>query len=434
MSILPPITVAYIKEKWQHAGFQKYFQNMGWAFAGRIFSLIMSFFVGALVARYLGPQRYGVLNYAISFVGLFIFLTSFGIDNILVRELLKYKNKEDTLINTAFILKLLGGFLVIILTTLASILFKNDSYTTTLIFIYSLHLIFVSLNITDTYFQSIVKLKYSFVAQFISTIAVSILKLYFVFVGFGTGWFILALVFETSVSSLIMLSIFYKNGRSINFTFNTLLAKKLVRDSWPFILTSAFFLIYTKIDQVMIGKMIDTTSLGIYSVGVKLAELWSFIPAIICGVMFPAIANAKLSDQQLYKQRLKKLLILIISISLFFAILQFIFAKFFVIYIFGQAYLESTIILKIYTWAGVVISTITVMQQYLVIENKAKIIMLSSLTGAVSNIILNLILIPNFGIVGSAWATIISYSLIPIIIGISLKTGLLNKTAITNEQ
>jgi hypothetical protein len=88
MSIISPATISYIKEKWVHAGFQKYLQNTGWMFFGRVFMLIIAFFVGIYIARYLGPANYGLFNYAISFAGLFGFLTSFGIDGIVSREIM----------------------------------------------------------------------------------------------------------------------------------------------------------------------------------------------------------------------------------------------------------------------------------------------------------------------------------------------------------
>jgi O-antigen/teichoic acid export membrane protein len=420
MSIFPTITASYIREKWQHAGFQKYFQNMGWAFSGKMFSLVLSFFVGALVARYLGPEKYGVLNYALSFVTIFAFLSSFGIDNILVRDLIKNKEQNENIINTSFVLKLIGGVLVILVSTISSFIF-NDSYTTLLIFIYSLHLLFASLSVLDSYFQSIVKYKYSFIAQFISVIIVSIFKLILIYNKFGTGWFILAIVFDTLISSFILYLIFKNKHGKLKLHFDKQLAKKMLSDSWPFILTGAFFLIYTKIDQIMIGQMIDTASLGIYSVGVKLAEVWYFIPTIICGVLFPSIVNSKTTSNELYKKRIKNLLFLIIGVSFSVAFFEFIFAKYLVSFIFGSAYLSSVVVLRIYTWAGIMISIIMVAQQYLTIENKTKLIMFSSLLGAVTNIILNLIFIPKFGILGASYATLISYALIPVIFWSNLK-------------
>ena len=190
----------------------------------------------------------------------------------------------------------------------------------------------------------------------------------------------------------------------------------MLRDSWPFVLSAAFYTIYSKIDQVMIGKMIDTTSLGIYAAGVKIAEIWYVVPSIICGVMFPAIINARIKDHDLYKARLKKLFFLILGMSFAFSFFEFIFAKFIIFFLFGKAYEGSVAILQIYTWAGIIISSIIVIQQYLITENKTKTIMFSSFFGALINIILNLIFIPKFGIVGSAWATLISYSTIPMVI------------------
>ena len=407
-----------IKEKWQHAGFQKYFKNMGWAFAGKAFSLIFSFFVGALVARYLGPERYGVLNYALSFVTIFAFLSSFGIDNILVRDLIKYKEKKDEIIDTAFSLKLIGAVLVFIIICIVSLFLinKSDNYVNILIFIYSLQIFVTSLNVTDSFFQSIAKNKYLFFAQFISTTAVSTLKLFLIYRGFGVGWFVASLVFEVLVYSLITLIIFQKNGHRIKFRMNPTLVKVMLLDSWPFILNSAFYLIYSKIDQIIIKKMINNVALGIYSAGVKPAEIWYFIPSLICSSLFPALVNAKITDEKTYKNRTKRIFYLVVAISIFIALFEFLFAKWIILFLFGSSYSDATIILQIYTWAGVSISILTVLSQYLTIENRTKIIMVSSLFGAIANILLNLWLIPIWGIVGSAYATLISYSIIPIVI------------------
>ena len=85
----------------------------------------------------------------------------------------------------------------------------------------------------------------------------------------------------------------------------------------------------------MIGRMIDTTSLGIYAAGVKLAEIWYFIPAIICGVLLPAIVNAKIVHNELYVKRIKKMFIFVTIIALSIALFEFIFAKYLILILFG---------------------------------------------------------------------------------------------------
>jgi O-antigen/teichoic acid export membrane protein len=423
------LSMAYIKEKWQHAGFQKYFRNLGLAFSSKMYSLIASFFVGALVARYLGPERYGVLNYVMSFVTIFAFLASFGIDNILVRDLVKFKEKRQTLLNTALLLKIIGAAFVVILIFLLSLLFKNDGYTSFLIFLYSLQLFVAATSVIESYFQSEVKYKYIFRAQLVSTTAVSLLKLFFIYAAFGTGWFVVSLVFESLVYSFVLLRYFNREHGTLLPTIDFTLAKKLLSDSWPFLITTAFYLVYSRIDQVMIGKMLSNAELGIYSAAVKLAEIWYFVPTLICSVILPSIVLSKETSLQLYKNRNRKLFWFVTSLGFFFALFEFIFAHFLVSFIFGGAYSGAIAVLRIYTWAGVFISMILVLNQILTVENRTKVIMVSSCAGALLNILFNFILIPRFGIVGSAWATLLSYAFVPIIIAISHKG-----TAIAGNQ
>ncbi len=414
--------VKIVKEKIQHPGFQRYFKNTGWAFAGKVFALAMSFFVGAMVARYLGPERYGVLNYVLSFVTIMAFLASFGIDNIIPRDIMKHPEEKEDIINTAFSLKLIGGLVVVILTSIFSIfVVKSDNYTNILIFIYSLQMIFLSTSVVESYFVTQVKNRYIFIGQFISTILVSTLKLFLIYTSMGTGWFIASLLFEGLVYALVLLLIFRKNGHVLKLKMRLNLAKEMLLDSWPFILNSAFAIIYTRIDQVMIGKMLTGHSLGIYAAGVKPSEVWYFIPGLICTSIFPAIMNAKIADEKIYKDRVKKLLYFIIVLSAAVALFEFIFAKSIVLFLFGVAYMEAVNIVRIYTWAGVAVSALIIIQQYLIIENKTVIIMVSSLVGAAANVILNMIWIPKYGIIGSAYATLLSYTIIPIVIWILLR-------------
>ena len=112
-----------------HDGFKKYFHNTGWLFFGRIINLIISFFVVAYVARYLGPANYGLLMYSISFVGLFSFIANLGIDQVLYRDLIKYPEKENEYIGTAFFLKLIGGSLAFLSVLIFTFILNTDQVT-----------------------------------------------------------------------------------------------------------------------------------------------------------------------------------------------------------------------------------------------------------------------------------------------------------------
>ena len=86
----------------------KYFKNTSWLFGEKILRMVVGLFVGVWVARYLGPEQFGLFSYAQSFVGLFTAIAGLGLDSIIVRELVKDESKRDALLGTAFRLKLIS--------------------------------------------------------------------------------------------------------------------------------------------------------------------------------------------------------------------------------------------------------------------------------------------------------------------------------------
>ena len=172
MNFLPNFTTLK-----QHPVIRKYFSNTSWLLGERILRMGVSFFVGIYVVRYLGPEKYGLLSYALSFVLLFGTIASFGLNEILVRELLQDKTQVKELLSTAFFLKIVG-FLVMGCIIIFTLQFTNDDYYTHLmITIITLSIFFQSFNVIDCYFQSQVQSKYVVIVQFIQLLITSLIKI-----------------------------------------------------------------------------------------------------------------------------------------------------------------------------------------------------------------------------------------------------------------
>ena len=406
-----PFSKEYIKEQWQHAGFQRYLKNTSWMFFGRVFMLGISFFVGIYIARYLGPANYGLLSYVTSFVGLFGFLASFGIDSIVSREIIHDHNKKDEIIGTGFYIKIIGSTVAIISVFIVSFLTTKDIFTLGLIWLFSLNFIPQVFNIVETYFQSQVLSKKVVAAQVISNIISASLKILCITFEKGIFWLVLIYITETSVYALALLFSFRKSGNHIRkWKFNRNIAKSLLKDSWPLMLSSIAITIYMKIDQVMIKNMLGNEEAGIYAVAVKLSEVWYFIPGIICTSLFPSIVNAMKTSKQLFENRLKKLYSLMFWISFLAASFTTVFSYVIIKILFGNPYLGAITTLQIYVWAGIGISLGLALGQYLLVNNLTKIFFYNTTFGALANIILNLILIPKMGIAGAAISTVFSYT------------------------
>ena len=410
----------FIPEKWHwvlnHGGFRKYFKNTGWMFLGQIISLAMSFFIGAWIARYLGPENYGVLSYSIAFAGLFAFIASLGVDGIVSRELVAEPEKKDELLGTAFVLKLIGGFLASSITIVSIFILETSPLIRALVSLFSLTYIFQATQVISLFFQSRVEAKNSVRAQVVAAFISSILKVILIFSGYGIIWLMVIYVLD-SVWLSLLLFIEYKK-RNFNFgkwTLKSSLSKKILKSSWLLMLSSASAYIYMKVDQVMIGKMLGDFSVGIYSAAVKFVEVWYFIPGLICVSLFPAIINAKKIDKSLYLSRLKNLFLLLLFLSIIIAMPTTIFAKWGIKTLFGSEYILASGVLQIYIWSGVGLFLGWGINQYLLSEDRINTIFLYNTVSMIMNIGLNFLFIPLFGLYGAAWATLISYIVAPVL-------------------
>ena len=410
MSLMPELTVSYIKEKWAHAGFQKYLRNTGWMFFGKFFTLGISFFIGIYIARYLGPSNYGLFSYVISFVGLFGFLASFGIDSIVSREIIKDHGKKDELIGTTFYLKIIGSIIAITAIIIVSFFTTKDLFTLGLIWIFSLNFIPQAFNIIEIYFQSQVLSKNVVKAQIISNVISTLLKILVIVFNKGIFWLLVILIVESAIYALILLFSFRKFGNHIRqWKFNITVAKSLLKDSWPLMLSTVAIGIYMKIDQVMIKNMLGNEQVGIYAVAVKLSEVWYFIPMLICTSLFPSIVQAMHTSKELFESRMKKLYFMMFWLSTGIATFITILSHLIIKVLFGLQYLGAVTTLQIYVWAGIGVSLGLIVNQYLLVNNYTKISFYITLIGAMINVIFNIILIPRMGISGAAVATTISY-------------------------
>ncbi len=398
-------------------GFKKYFKNTGWMFVGQFLSLAASFFVGAWVARYLGPANYGVFNYAVSFVGLFAFIAPLGVDAILYRELVSHPEKSNELLGTSFRLKLLGGLLAFAAAALSAYFLEGSYLVKIVVLVFSTSFIFQAYNVAHTFFNSRVESLKNVKAQVWATLISASLKIVLVVAQLGIIWLGVISLVESIMIATGSLYFYYRGGwRLKNWVFNSQLAKKLLRTSWLLMLSSAATFIYLKVDQVMVGRMLGATEVGFYAAAVKLSEIWYFIPGIICGSLFPAIVNAKKTGQDIYRRRLRSLYQLMIVLAIFIAIPLSLFSSPLMQLIFGGEYLPAAPILRVYIWSGIGLFLGTAISQYLTSEDRLKFIFILSLITMVANILLNLILIPRIGLTGAAWATAISYLLGPIIL------------------
>lgn len=371
--------------------------------------IIAGLFVGIYVARYLGPEQFGVYSYALAFVALFGAIAKVGLDGIVVRDLVNHPQKRDVYLGTAFWLKLVGALLSLGLLAIAMQFTANDAATNLYIFIIASGLIFQSFDVVDFHFQSKVLSKYVSICKLTQLGLSSVLKLYFIFIQADLFWFVLvSLVDQITLALSLAFAYWRQKIGSFLGHFNLGTAKAMLRNSWPLILSGIAITFYMRIDQIMIKEMLGEREVGLYSAAVRLSEAWYFVPVIITASLFPAIVNAKKTSQDLYHQRLQKLFTLMTWLAIAVALPMTFLADSVVNLLYGQHYLKAGSVLTIHIWGAVFVFLGVASGAFFTVENYTKKSLYRTVFGATSNVLLNLALIPRYGINGAAMATVLS--------------------------
>jgi len=393
-------------------GFKRYFANTSWRLIGNVVRGVIMLVIGVYVVRYLGPNRFGLLSYATSFVALFSAVSTLGLDSIVIRELVKDEAGRNELLGTAFFLKLTGSFFLLAVLYVAIHFTSDDSFTNLLIFIIALSVVFQSFNVIDFYLQAKVLSKYVVYAKTVSLVIWAIVTLFLILVHASLLYFALVSLIESIVLAMGLVIVYFKQKLDIfHWRASIRQALALLKDSWPLMLSGVCILIYMRIDQVMIKQMLGTGAVGQYAAAVKLSEAWNFIPMIICSSLFPSILNAKTQSEEVYRSRLQKLYALMGWMAIAIALPMTFLSGWLVNLLYGGQYNQAASVLIIQTWTGIFTFLGVASSSWLVAENYTKISFFRTFTGMIVNVMLNIILIPRYGINGAAFATLISYAM-----------------------
>ena len=388
-------------------GFRRYFANTSWLMGHRVLSMVVALFVSVYVARYLGPERFGLLSYAGSFVGLFTALATLGLDGIMVRELVKAPERRDELLGTAFWLKA-GGAIMMWIGIAAAIPFThNDTQTNILIIIIAFGAIFQAFNVIDFNYQAEVKSKFVVYAHLVQLVVSSITKLIFVWISAPLVWFACVFLLDGVVLAVGLTAMYLKNtGRIWYWKWRLETAKELLRDSWPLILSGMVISIYMKIDQVMIKEMLDASEVGIYAAGVRISQALYVIPMVIAVSLYPKLVELHKSDSKEMVILIQSCCDFLVFVAIIIAIIITISAKQLILLLFGSAYSRTALVLVLHIWSFVFICAEVMVGRWAITEGIIKLIAVRNFFSAISNIILNLYLIPKYGAAGAAIASL----------------------------
>ena len=396
----------------------KILTNVAWLSGDKIVRIGIGLLVGVWVARYLGPQQFGLLSFSMAFVSLFGAIATLGLQGIVVRDIVKTPISASETLGTSFALLLVGGMVsCVLLILIIGILRTDDWLARTTIAILGPTLVLKASESVRYWFESQVQSKYAVWVENAVLLAIASIKIGLILSGAPFILFVWIVLAEALAVAILLFAVYeWTGGRLSAWRPSYDRAKALLKDSWPLILAGLAVMVYMRIDQIMLGQMLDDEAVGIYTVAVRVSELWYFVPMTIVASVFPALVEAKKTSEALYIERLQKLYDLLVKLALAVAIPMTFLSNATVVLLFGQEYAEAGKILAIHIWTALFVFLGVASGKWFLVENRSLLAFQRVFVGMLVNIAVNFMLIPRYGGIGAAVATLLSQAVAALLI------------------
>lgn len=395
----------------------KVIKNAVWIIGCRIVQSGLALVVMMISARYLGPSGYGLINYAASIVNFVVPVMQLGLNYTLVQEIIRDPEHEGEILGTALMMTLVsGGACVIGISTFVAIANRGEHQTLLVCILYSLLLVFRGLEMIHYWFQAKLMSKYTSVTILVSYIVVALYRIVLLITGSGIYWFAISQAIDVALIAFAQLAIYRKlSGSKLAFSWKR--GKAMLTMSRHYIIPGLMVTIFAQIDRIMLKLLINDEAVGFYSAAVSCASLTSFIFIAIIDSLRPSVLEGKKQSEDLFCQRMRLLYSVVVILALLQSVFITLLAGPIITIMYGKEYIASIGTLRIVVWYTTFSYQGSARDLWILAENKQKYLLIINLSGAVTNVLLNAVLIPLYGINGAAVASLVTQFFTNVITG-----------------
>lgn len=400
-----------IRKKWESIpeSQKKVFRNVMWALVGKVIGMLGALFVGVLVGRYLGPRQYGLMNYVISYVVVFEIVSRFGLTHITIRELAREPDRRNAILGTCFLLRMVFA-LAAYLVMWGTLVFRHeDAWTIRMILVYGLCLFIYPFDIITEYFTSIVQNEYVIKSQIFRTLVGAAIKLLLLYFKAPLEFFIVSAAFDFFLMTGGYIRSYQRHvGRLRDWTWEFRRVPFLITESFPLLLSGAAVIIYQRIDLLMIKNMLEESEAGYFATAGMFLSLVVFLPTVLVQSISPLLVRVRQSDEARYAVLSKQMIGGVTWVAILMSGFLALVAKPLVLLTYGERYLAAVPVLQILVWKTVGQALATSGGQVQVIEGLQRWVVIRNGIACTVCVLANWFMIPRYGIVGSAWATVLA--------------------------
>lgn len=381
--------------------------NISWVVIGRVAQMLISFIVGILTARYLGPSNYGLISYAGVYTGFFTSVASLGLNSVIVKELIDNKERQGAILGTVMALKTMAsGCCIAAIVMLTLIIDRGEQTTNLVVFLCSLALLLQATNVFEFWFQSRLESKLSALAALIAYAVTAAYRVILLVTRQSVEAFAIATSIDYACITVAQIW-FYRRRSGPRLSFSRQDAARMLKSSCHFMLSNMMVAIYGNTDKFMIKHMLGSEAeVGYYSIALTLNLTWTFVLTAIIDSFNPIIMESRQQNIEEYRRRNQQLYGIIFYISTVVSLGITILAKPIIGIMYGEAYAGAVSPLRIITWYTAFSYLGVARNAWIVCEGKQKYLKYLYGSAVVLNILFNYILIPPYGPSGAAVASL----------------------------
>ena len=388
---------------------RKIAKNTSFLLISQIISYIFTFFITMYAARYFGASIFGMWSIALSITGIFGIFADLGMSTLMIREISRNLSARDKYISNIFLIKIILSILTFGLIIIITNIIGYPEIVKNVIYIVTISVIIGSFSgILSAIFQANEKMEYISLSTIMSSMLVLLGTVIMIHYNLSIVFFAFINVISTGLISAYILIKYIQKFPLPKFRIDFSFWNPVLKESWPFGITALSGMLYNYIDSIMLSVIQGAEVVGWYSAAYRLMLITLFIPNAINMAVFPVMSQFYTSSKNSLKLMNEKYFKYMIILGVPLGVGVTILADKIILTIFGPGYSPSITALQILIWTIILTFAGAPFVQLLQSINKQHIITKISIISAVTNILLNLFLIPLFSYIGASFATLIA--------------------------
>ncbi len=378
-------------------------------FTSHVIIKVISFIYLIFLARHLGERGLGQLAFAAAFAEIFNILSDFGFSTVTVREIARDKKLSDYFLKNVLTLRLTISSLVFLIMVVVANLSGFSGEVLWAIYLYGIAQIIMSLSST---FQSVLnafeKMHYGSIISILSIAFISLTGFIFIHLGLGVVAFASLHLIWSIPSAIGYIFCGKKESIKLSIGLDFKFWRGLILSAIPVGLGAAFYVIYNRIDLIMLKYMKGDYDVGIYGIAYRMMSYFHFIIWALMGATAPVFSSSFAENMERLKKLAEQCIRYLLFIGVPLAAGGSLLAKPIILFLYRNKFVESSGVFSLLIFSTAIVFFGATFGTILLNSDKkgSRFYALVAAGGAVLNILLNLMLIPKFTYYGAAFATL----------------------------